>query len=227
METLKLQEDHLKKRIESDCQDLVKANVSLKSQLDELTSKTNQETEAKDEKQRKSQEQIKEDERIRNDLARLSDDFQMLKISSEMKEKQLNESSQQLKTLESNLHKVTDARNLLIDKVNALETRIRNQELEIIQLGQDKSLLIDDVAELRNTADVRTHKIKTLTTDNKRLGVELDKYKRDLAQIKEFSSILEQVETNGQNYLQLMRNLKTYLASNNSNTQFVESKDDS
>jgi regulator of replication initiation timing len=74
--------------------------------------------------------------------------------------------------------------------------------------------LIDDVAELKNASDVRTHKLKTLSTENKKLKLEVDKYKRDLAQIKEFSSILDQVESNGQSYLQLMRNVKTYLTTN-------------
>ncbi len=71
------------------------------------------------------------------------------------------------------------------------------------------------MAELRNNADVRSHKLKTLTSENKKLRVEVERYKRDLAQIKEFSTVLEQVESNGQNYLQLMRNLKTYLSTNN------------
>ncbi len=71
------------------------------------------------------------------------------------------------------------------------------------------------MAELRNNADVRSHKLKTLTSENKKLRIDVEKYKRDLAQIKEFSAVLEQVESNGQNYLQLMRNLKTYLATNN------------
>lgn len=106
---------------------------------------------------------------------------------------------------------MTETKNLLTEKLTAAESRIRNQELEIIQLGQDKNLLIDDVAELRNGADVRAHKLKTLSAENKKLSLDCEKYKRDLSQIREFSSILEQVESNGQNYLQLMRNMKNYL----------------
>lgn len=73
------------------------------------------------------------------------------------------------------------------------------------------SLLIDDVAELRNNSDVRAHKIKTLTAENTKLAAEVDKFRRDLSQIQEFSSLIDQAESNGQNYLQMMRNLKTYL----------------
>ena len=76
----------------------------------------------------------------------------------------------------------------------------------------NKSLLIDDVAELRNNSDVRAHKIKSLSAENTKLTVEVDKFRKDLAQIHEFSSLIDQVESNGQNYLQMMRNLKSYLA---------------
>jgi regulator of replication initiation timing len=116
---------------------------------------------------------------------------------------------------------------LLSEKLTAAETRIRNQELEIIQLGQDKryvniliiSLLIDDVAELRNNSDVRAHKIKSLTAENTKLSAEVDKFRRDISQIQEFSSLIDQAESNGQNYLQMMRNLKTYLTVGDHNIQ--------
>lgn len=116
---------------------------------------------------------------------------------------------------------------MLSEKLTAAETRIRNQELEIIQLGQDKryvniliiSLLIDDVAELRNNSDVRAHKIKSLTAENTKLSAEVDKFRRDISQIQEFSSLIDQAESNGQNYLQMMRNLKTYLTVGDHNIQ--------
>ena len=78
------------------------------------------------------------------------------------------------------------------------------------------------MAELRNNADVRAHKIKALSAENTKLAVEVDKFRRDLAQIQEFSSIIDQVETNGQNYLQMMRNLKTYLVTGDQSNQSHE-----
>jgi hypothetical protein len=81
------------------------------------------------------------------------------------------------------------------------------------------SLLIDDVAELRNNSDVRAHKIKTLTAENTKLSVEVDKFRRDLSQIQEFSSLIDQAESNSQNYLQMMRNLKSYLTVGDQNIQ--------
>ena len=88
-----------------------------------------------------------------------------------------------------------------------------------MNLGINISLLIDDVAELRNNSDVRAHKIKALTAENNKLSLEVDKYRRDLSQIQEFSSLIDQAESNGQNYLQMMRNLKTYLAVGDQNHQ--------
>jgi chromosome segregation ATPase len=138
LETAHSQDLHMRARLEQDCKDLIKNNVELRAQIDILNDKLVKEADRKDDKKQKSEDQIKEEEQIRNDLSRVKDDFNMVKISLEMKEKRSEELSLQVKALESNLNKVTEARSILTEKITALETRVRNQELEIIQLGQDK-----------------------------------------------------------------------------------------
>ncbi len=91
METTRLQEHHLKSRIEQDCRDLLRANVELKNQLDLLKENNAQELGLREEYKIKNQEQIKDDEKVRSDLARFKDDLYMLQVTMEMKEKEISE----------------------------------------------------------------------------------------------------------------------------------------
>lgn len=105
METSKLQDDHLKSRIEQDCKDLIRTNVELKNKLDDSVSRGAKDLAQIEEKRAKTREQIEEDERVRNELGRVQDDFQMLKIAMDMKEKQSTELIQSVKALEHDMHK--------------------------------------------------------------------------------------------------------------------------
>lgn len=117
IETTRLQEEHLKARIDQDCKDLVRANVELRNQLDETVLKLSRELDSREEKKSKSQEQIRLDEQVRNDLSRLQDDFHMLQISLDMKEKQSLELNQSLKNLEVTVHKRTWHNNFFIKTI--------------------------------------------------------------------------------------------------------------
>ncbi len=105
IETTRLQEEHLKARIDQDCKDLVRANVELRNELDETVLKLSRELDSRQEKKSKTQEQLRLDEQVRNDLSRIQDDFHMLQISMDMKEKQSMELAQSLKNMESSVHK--------------------------------------------------------------------------------------------------------------------------
>lgn len=86
-----MQENHLKSRIEQDCKDLIRANVELRNQLQELKESTAKELSIREENKTKNQEQIKEEEKMRNDLERYKDDLYMLQVTMEMKEKEISE----------------------------------------------------------------------------------------------------------------------------------------
>lgn len=90
-ETTRMQENHLKLRIEQDCKDLIRTNVELRNQLEELKESTAKALELREENKTKNQEQIKEEEKVRSDLARYKDDLYMLQVTMEMKEKEITE----------------------------------------------------------------------------------------------------------------------------------------
>jgi hypothetical protein len=87
------------------------------------------------------------------------------------------------------------------DRIIDLENRLRIGESEVIQLGQDKSLLIDDVGELRNATEINSSKVKTLLRDKQELQVKVAKYEREMNARKEFSKTIAELEHSGENYL--------------------------
>ncbi|KAJ3037745.1 hypothetical protein HK097_003424, partial [Rhizophlyctis rosea] len=210
-ETRAKQEEHLRMKIAEDCSELVKTNVGLKKEVEDVAMRLRKELAAREAKVTKRQDQLKELEQIRGDFERLKDDFGMLKISADAKDRKIGELTGQLKTVEATLNKAVEARTVMAERITELEDRIRSQELEIIQLGQDKSLLIDDVAELRNSTDLRTHKLSTLTAENRQLRLELERYQKQVSARGEFSHLLKEVENSGESYLTLMRNVRQFL----------------
>jgi hypothetical protein len=66
------------------------------------------------------------------------------------------------------------------------------------------SLLVDDVAELRNTGEIRSSKIQALLKENQDLQVQVDKFMREMTARKEFTSLIGQIESSGENYMHLV-----------------------
>ena len=105
METVRLQEQHLKSRIEQDCNDLIRTNVELRNQLIELKENSKKEFELLEEHKAKNIDQINEEETIRSDLTRYKDDLYMMKVTMEMKEKEMSELTQRLKLADTSNNK--------------------------------------------------------------------------------------------------------------------------
>ncbi|KAJ3217836.1 hypothetical protein HK099_005320 [Clydaea vesicula] len=209
-ETRQQQEEHLRMRAMEDCSELVRANVGLKTELEDVQRRLRKvlidEFEQREEKLRHKQEKIKDVEIAREEVSRLKDDLTMLKISTDAKDNKIYELLSKNKSVEA-----LDTQRVLEDRIIDLENRIRIGEGEVIQLGQDKSLLIDDVAELRNSTEINSNKVKTLVREKQELQVELAKYQREMSARKEFSSMLQNLEASGENYLGLMRNMKCFI----------------
>ncbi|KAJ3382534.1 hypothetical protein HDU92_004698 [Lobulomyces angularis] len=210
-ETRQQQEEHLRMRAMEDCSELVRANVGLKTELEDVQRRLRKEFEQREEKLRHKQEKIKDVEIAREEVSRLKDDLTMLKISTDAKDNKIYELLSKNKSVEGALTKALDTQRVLEDRIIDLENRIRIGEGEVIQLGQDKSLLIDDVAELRNSTEINSNKVKTLVREKQELQVELAKYQREMSARKEFSSMLQNLEASGENYLGLMRNMKCFI----------------
>ncbi|KAJ3243099.1 hypothetical protein HK104_008163, partial [Borealophlyctis nickersoniae] len=204
-ETKARQEEFLRTKIGEDCSELVKENVKLRSEVEDARARLRKEQAMRDQKQQHRTDQLKELEHLRTEVERLKDDMAMMRIAAESKERKCVELGQALKNNESALNKAVEARTVMAERIAELEGRVRQQELEIIQLGQDKSLLIDDVAELRNSTDLRTSKISHLLSENRDLKLDIEKLTRQVAARGEFTHLLREVESSGENYLSLMK----------------------
>ncbi|KAI8813911.1 hypothetical protein BJ742DRAFT_865447 [Cladochytrium replicatum] len=58
---------------------------------------------------------------------------------------------------------------------------IKIQEQELIQLGQDKGLLVDDVAELRNATEIRQSKVQLLMREKQEAQMQLERFQREMS----------------------------------------------
>jgi chromosome segregation ATPase len=220
-ETRQKQEETLRHRVMEDCSELVKQTVNVKAELEDVQRRLRKEFEQREEKIRHKQDRLKDFEAAREELARNNDDLQMSRISIESKEGKINELVQKVynffyqknKSVESALTKALDTQRVMEDRIIDLENRLRIGESEVIQLGQDKSLLIDDVGELRNATEINSSKVKTLLRDKQELQVKVAKYEREMNARKEFSKTIAELEHSGENYLGLMRNMKTLISS--------------
>ncbi|KAL3894475.1 MAG: hypothetical protein SGCHY_005256, partial [Lobulomycetales sp.] len=212
-ETRQKQEEALRHRSMEDCSELVKQNVAIKSELEDVQRRLRKEFEQREEKIRHKQDRLKDFEAAREELARNKDDLQMSRISIETKEAKIHELIQKNDSIESALTKALDTQRVMEDRIIDLENRLRIGESEVIQLGQDKSLLIDDVGELRNASEINSSKVKTLLREKQELQVKVAKFEREMNARKEFSEMMQQLEHSGENYLGLMRNMKTLMTS--------------
>ncbi|KAJ3067201.1 hypothetical protein HDU98_009601 [Podochytrium sp. JEL0797] len=189
------QEEHMKLRIAQDCEELVKAN----------------EFESREKKLQKRQDHFKEQDELKEEFNRLKDEYSMLKISVDNKDRRVQDLRAQVNSMENALNTALETRNILEERCEELESRAKSQETELIQIGQDKSLLIDDVAELRNTTEIKTNKLQHLIEENRDMKVQIEKFKRESYARQEFQHLIGEIESKGENYLHLMRNMKSYL----------------
>ncbi|KAL2913622.1 hypothetical protein HK105_206924 [Polyrhizophydium stewartii] len=199
------------RKAQEDIKDLVKKTIDLTHERDELRHVLAKEREDQATAKRADQDFSEEFERHRHELERLKDDLGMIKIACDNKDRKISDLQSQIKSNEAANNKNIEAKIVLTERVAELESLLRHNELDLIQVGQDKSLLTDDVAELKNQLDLALRKMATLNEKNNSLSVELERYKRDLKTLQNFASVLDQVESNGQNYLQLMRDMRKYL----------------
>ncbi|KAI9209238.1 uncharacterized protein BJ171DRAFT_111617 [Polychytrium aggregatum] len=212
IETVRNQDEHMRLKIQQDCSELIKVNVTLKAELDDTQRRLRKEFEQRDEKGRRRQDQAKEVEIMREELAKIRDDLSMAKISVDNKDRKLSEVGQQLRATEAALAAANEARSAFEERIRDLDSRLQEQEHELIQLGQDKSLLIDDVAELRNANEINQIKLVGLQKDKKELTADVEKYQKEMSKRRELEELIGKVEMSGENYLHLMKNVKNYLA---------------
>ncbi|KAJ3161291.1 hypothetical protein HK101_000830 [Irineochytrium annulatum] len=199
------QEEQLRLRVAADCEDLSKANVLLKAEVEDVQRRLKREFAAREKKIEVRQERIRDSEAVREEIGRCKDEILMQGITNDSKEKLIGTLSMQCRTMEENLHKVTESKNKMEEKLNNLENRSRTQENEYIQLGQDKSLLSDDVLEMKSTCDNVTGKLADLLRENRELRGQVDKFTKEMMARREFASVITDVESMGENYLNLRK----------------------
>ncbi|EGF80252.1 hypothetical protein BATDEDRAFT_88662 [Batrachochytrium dendrobatidis JAM81] len=206
--------DLCKKKMDDDLKDLLSKNIALTYKCEESKKALDRERKQETEQSQSDKKEIKDIEKQKYQLERLKGDYEMLKITMENKDRKISELQQQMELLETSNHKILETKNVLSEQILEMETRLHKNEIELTQVCQDKRLLTDDVAEIKIQLETVLARLSTATSKNNSLVIQIEKYKRDLDTLQKFASVLDQVETNGQNYLQLMRDMRKYLNTN-------------
>ncbi|KAK5670087.1 hypothetical protein QVD99_003409 [Batrachochytrium dendrobatidis] len=206
--------DLCKKKMDDDLKDLLSKNIALTYKCEESKKALDRERKQETEQSQSDKKEIEDIEKQKYQLERLKGDYEMLKITMENKDRKISELQQQMELLETSNHKILETKNVLSEQILEMETRLHKNEIELTQVCQDKRLLTDDVAEIKIQLETVLARLSTATSKNNSLVIQIEKYKRDLDTLQKFASVLDQVETNGQNYLQLMRDMRKYLNTN-------------
>ncbi|KAJ3104459.1 hypothetical protein HDU97_009244 [Phlyctochytrium planicorne] len=214
------QEEYLRLKIANDCEELTKANLLLKAEIDDVQRRLRKEFESRELKVNKKQEKIKEAEQIREDLRKVEDEIMLQKISIESKDKLLNNLISQSKSMETSFIHAQETRSRLEERLQELENKARAQENEILQLGQDKSILRDDLDDLKNTGESKGVKLSEILRQNRQLHAHLDKFMKEMSARKDFANIITEIENSGENYLNLVRTMRGHLGKKQDRNEF-------
>ncbi|XJO75133.1 hypothetical protein BDV3_005853 [Batrachochytrium dendrobatidis] len=210
----------INKSLSNKVDELLQVNVTITAKLkksescEESKKALDRERKQETEQSQSDKKDIEDIEKQKYQLERLKGDYEMLKITMENKDRKISELQQQMELLETSNHKILETKNVLSEQILEMETRLHKNEIELTQVCQDKRLLTDDVAEIKIQLETVLARLSTATSKNNSLVIQIEKYKRDLDTLQKFASVLDQVETNGQNYLQLMRDMRKYLNTN-------------
>ncbi|KND01628.1 uncharacterized protein SPPG_03423 [Spizellomyces punctatus DAOM BR117] len=203
------QTETLRLKLQTDCSNLIKLNTELTMEIESLRDELGRERRARGHTGR--MEWVKETANVRQEVEDLRDQIGMLKIKIQVGENQKGELVEKLKATETSLSKTLESRTTLSERVQSLQDRLHAQTLDIVSLNQDKSILIDDLATLKNTHTLLQSKYDSLLQKNHSLTVELEAHKQQHADKQKLAKLLKEVEYSGESYLGLMKGVRQVL----------------
>ncbi|KAJ3260629.1 hypothetical protein HK103_000239 [Boothiomyces macroporosus] len=189
----------------------IQRSSMLEQEIDSLKLRVDRENKIGSSKRAKSEASVREEQEKAEQLCQLENQVKMLKISVETKEANIEALCQRVKSAEIAALKHSENFTVIKEKHDNLEQLNMKRAHEIVQLGQDKSILQDELAECKNAIDRKDQKIKNLTEENKSLHERLAQLEAESSKWTEFANIVDQVETTGANYLAMMQGIKSKL----------------
>ncbi|KAJ3323146.1 hypothetical protein HDV06_002158 [Boothiomyces sp. JEL0866] len=184
---------------------------TLEQEIDTLKLKIDRENKSSLSRRSKSEASVREEQERSEQIAQLENQVKMLKINVETKDANIEALYQRIKAAETAALKSSENCTLIKEKHDNLEQLSMKRAHELVQLGQDKSVLQDELAECKNALDRKDQKIQNLTNENKNLQERLSQLEAESSKWTEFANIVDQVETTGANYLAMMQGIKSKL----------------
>lgn len=105
-----------------------------------------------------------------------------------------------------------EAKAVLQEQANLLRDRATVLALENSEIGQDKRLLQDDLAETQNTLESIQVKHQGLSELHEECKHDLSRLKNEQRKWANFGSVLDKVESNGLSYMQMMKEMRVQMS---------------
>ncbi len=154
-------------------------------------------------KKAKSAEEARNEQNLIQERVQMENEIKMLNIACESKDRLIDELNlkvlflifdEQIKNAEIAQLKNTELLMARKEKLDQLEQLNRNRAHELIQIGQDKSMIQDELADAKNHQDRNEKKLKALQAQNKALEIKLEETLKESEKWKEFAQAMDQVD---------------------------------
>lgn len=86
------------------------------------------------------------------------------------------------------------------------------------------SVLTSDVTQLRHSDENKTRRLQEMMKTTSNLQVELERSERERLARKQFGQLVHQIEQSGENYLHLMKSVRSYLTKGPDGTVDIETE---
>ncbi|KAJ3334841.1 hypothetical protein HDU91_002500, partial [Kappamyces sp. JEL0680] len=120
----------------------------------------------------------------------MENEIKMLNIACESKNRLIEDLNQKIKSIELAQLKSAEQAMARKERLDQVEQLARSRAHELIQIGQDKSMLQDELADAKNHQDRNEKRLKTLQAQNNALETKLEQYQKEAEQYQELSGVM-------------------------------------
>jgi chromosome segregation ATPase len=216
------EEKQLREKVISDRDKTIEENVSLKTQIEELQKKLESDIKKGDESFLQRRTAMQNIEQMQKQIEKYKDEVDSLKMANENKEKKIKELKEKISNQESSVNKVLETKAIFEDTIAEIKIRLEKMEEELTQTSKDKIDLQMENESLKKGISHQKNEINRLNNDLDEVHGKLKEYMNDRNVNQEIKQLIDQIESSGDNYIRLMKSVKSRLdKSNDEHTKYI------
>ncbi|ORX82143.1 hypothetical protein BCR32DRAFT_244397 [Anaeromyces robustus] len=148
---------------------------------------------------------------MQKQIDKYKDEVESLRIANETKEKRILELKEKMSNQETTVNKILESKALYEDSISEIKSRLDKAEEELSKASKDKIELQKENESLKKSVIHQRNEVNKLTKDLDTTHKKLKEYKNDRNANKEIKQLIDQIESSGDNYIRLMRSIKSCL----------------